>query len=432
MQEALEEVRGTNLFFDTDQKKAIAAADVVLVSVSTPLKHGGFGAEYAPDLQHWEKMARLIAECSTSSKIIVERSTVPIKTADLISKILANNSPVKGWTVLSNPEFAREGSAMLDHASPERVMIGCTPDDVGRAAASQLVDIYKKWVPADKIMVSDLWSAELAKLASNAFLAQRISSINSISALCERTGADVNEVAYAIGVDSRIGRKHLQASVGFGGACYETHLRNLIYLCRHYRLHEVAKYWESVIKMNDWQKKRFADKITSTMFSTISGKKLAILGFAYKKNTSDTRQSVAIDVCKALLAEQAKLAVHDPRVSSEAVSLAFTDVQGNEEVVAVDTDPYVCCANAHAIVVLTEWDSFTRLDYRRIFDSMQRPAFVFDGRNLLDHDLLRTIGFTVFGIGKPSPAGLSAQEKEAAALNEAAQRARIKAGAARR
>ena len=240
MQEVIEEVRGTNLFFDTDVHKAIAQADIVLVSVSTPLKEDGMGANFAPDLVHWERMARLIAEASTSAKIIVERSTVPVKTADLMAKVLETNSNVKGWTVLSNPEFAREGNAMVDHASPERVMIGCQSSDAGRAAAESLAELYRRWVPADRVIISDLWSAELAKLTANAFLAQRISSINSISALCERTGADVSEVAYAIGVDSRIGRKHLQASVGFGGACYETHLRNLIYLCRHYRLSEVA------------------------------------------------------------------------------------------------------------------------------------------------------------------------------------------------
>ena len=433
MQEALEEVRGTNLFFDTDEKKAIVAADLIMISVSTPLKLDGVGANYAPDLQHWEKMARLIAECSTSPKVVVERSTVPIKTADLITKILETNSQAKGWTVLSNPEFAREGNAMLDHASPERVMIGCVPSASGRQAASALAEVYKKWVPPDRVMISDLWSAELSKLAANAFLAQRISSVNSISALCEKTGADVSEVAYAIGVDSRIGRKHLQASVGFGGACYETHLRNLIYLCRHYRLHEVAKYWESVISMNDWQKRRFASKVVSTMFNTVSGKKLAVLGFAYKKNTSDTRQSVAIDVCRFLLAEKATLSVHDPRVSSEAIGITFSGVRGAEELVAVETDPYVACDGAHAILVLTEWDVFTRLDYQRIFNRMERPAFVFDGRNLLDHDLLRSIGFTVFGIGKPLPPSQppTAHEQEAAARQEAANRARVRAGAAR-
>jgi len=286
-------------------------------------------------------------------------------------------------------------------------------------------------VPTSKVIISGLWSAELSKLTANAFLAQRISSINAISALCETTGADVSEVSYAIGVDSRIGRKHLQASVGFGGACYETHLRNLVYLCRHYRLKEVATYWESVITMNNYQKRRFAMKVVSSMFNTVSGKKLAVLGFSYKKNTSDTRHSVAIDVCKVLLAEKAKLCVHDPRVSSEAIGLSFTDESGAEQLLSIESDPYLACSGAHAILILTEWDQFTRLDFARIYEGMQRPAFIFDGHNLLDHDALREIGYIVFGIGKPPPTNLRRSSTVVAeeALAAQAAAARIKVGA---
>ena len=442
LQEVLEEVRGVNLFFESDLVKAIAAADMLLVSVSTPLKDDGFGANYAPDLCHWEKMARLIAESSPSPRVIVERSTVPVKTADLMAKVLMHNSGGQKWVVLSNPEFAREGNAMVDHASPERVMIGAPDTAEGSAAAASLQALYASWVPENKIIVSNLWSAELSKLTANAFLAQRISSINAISALCETTGADVSEVAYAIGVDSRIGRKHLQASVGFGGACYETHLRNLVYLCRHYRLKEVATYWESVISMNNWQKRRFAMKIVSSMFNTVSGKKLAVLGFAYKKNTSDIRNTVAIDICKALIAEKAQLSVHDPRVSSEAINMAFTGDDGSEKCVAIEPDPYLACAGAHAVIILTEWDSFARLDFERVYEGMQRPAFVFDGRNLLDHERLREIGFNVYGIGKPPPTvtkpvdpamplTMEAAMLAAETTAEQAAAARIKVGAAR-
>jgi len=403
LQEGLDEVRGSNLSFVTDMARAIADADVVMVSVSTPLKDDGFGAGYASDLQHWERMARFIATNSSEPKTIVERSTVPVKTAELMGKVLSANSGGKAWTVLSNPEFAREGNAMVDQASPERIMIGADDKSTAATAAAQkLVALYAEWVPQGKILVSNLWSAELSKLTADAFLAQRVSSINAISALCENTGADVGEVAHAIGVDSRIGRKHLQASVGFGGACYEPHLRNLVYLCRHYQLKEVATYWESVITMNNYQKRRFATKILSSMFNTVSGKKLAILGFAYKKNTSDIRGTVAVDVCKALLAEKAVLAVHDPRVSSEAIGLAFTGDDGAEKLVSAVADPYEACKGAHAIVVLTEWDSFAMLDFQRIYSAMEKPAFVFDGRNVLDHDALREMGFFVYGVGKPS------------------------------
>ena len=439
LQEGLEEVRGSNLTFESDMTKAIANADMILVSVSTPLKDDGFGAHYAPDLQHWEKMARLIAAATTTPKVIVERSTVPIRTADLMSKVLSANSGGQKWTVLSNPEFAREGNAMVDHASPERVMIGALENDEAKAAAESLRALYAEWVPMQKIIISGLWSAELSKLTANAFLAQRISSINAISALCENTGADVSEVAYAIGYDSRIGRKHLSASVGFGGACYETHLRNLVYLCRHYRLKEVATYWESVITLNNWQKRRFATKIVSSMFNTVSGKKLAVLGFSYKKNTSDVRFTAAIDVCKTLLAEKALLAVHDPRVSSEAIGLSFTGTDGAEKLITIEADPYMALQGAHAIVVLTEWDQFTRLDFARVYASMQRPAFVFDGHNLLDHELLREIGFTVFGIGKPPPpkpvggGGLAGMDLDAQreALEAQKKKGRIMSGAQR-
>ena len=300
MQEMLDECRAQrNLTFTTDFDKAISSAELILVSVSTPLKDSGAGAGYAPDLMHWESVARRIAKASQGPKVIVERSTVPVTTAASMSKVFAATSP-HAVVVLSNPEFAREGNAMMDQLSPDRVMIGGPETAEGRAAVAQLKDVYENWVPRGKIITANLWSAELTKLTADAFLAQRISSINAISALCEKTGADVEQVAYAIGVDSRIGRKGLVASVGFGGVCYETHLRNLVYLAKRYRMPQVASYWNAVITMNDYQKRRFAMKIVAQMFNTVAGKKLAVLGFAYKKNTSDARFSASLDVCKAL------------------------------------------------------------------------------------------------------------------------------------
>mmetsp|Transcript_6545 Transcript_6545/g.15146 ORF Transcript_6545/g.15146 Transcript_6545/m.15146 type:complete len:471 (-) Transcript_6545:138-1550(-) len=400
LQETLEEVRGVNLSFATDFDAAIKSADVIMASVSTPLKDSGAGAGYAPDLQFWERIARLIAQSAAGPKTIVERSTVPVKSADIIKQVLAFNNP-HPMVVLSNPEFAREGSAMMDQASPERVLIGGEDSEAARAAVEQLVDLYARWIPRERVIVSGLWSAELSKLAANAFLAQRISSINAISALCEKTGADVSEVAYAVGVDSRVGRKHLTASVGFGGACYETHLRNLIYLSRAFRLPQVADYWEHVLALNDWQKRRFANVVVSSMFNTVSGKRLAILGVSYKKNTSDTRNSPAWDICRALLNERAELAVYDPRVSQQAVALGLRTHEKAEQLLRCEQDAYLAAAGAHALLLLTEWDEFKLLDYTRIFESMEKPAFVFDGRNLLDHAQLRDIGFHVYGIGKP-------------------------------
>ncbi|KAL1504526.1 hypothetical protein AB1Y20_010928 [Prymnesium parvum] len=430
--ETLEEVRGTNLFFTTDLEAAIASAEMVFVSVSTPLKDSGVNKGYAPDLQHWEKMARVIAKAATSPKVIVERSTVPVKTASAMAAVLtAVNPACAPWVVLSNPEFSREGMAMFDQASPERVMIGGDESEKSLAALESLAALYNLWVPRSKILPSSLWSAELSKLTANAFLAQRVSSINAISALCEATGADVNEVSFAVGVDSRIGRKGIQASVGFGGACYETHLRNLVYLSKSYRLPVVAKYWESVIKMNDYQKTRFAKQIVSAMFNTVSGKKVSILGFAYKKNTSDVRFSPAIDVCKVLLRERAALKIVDPQVSAQAIKVALTNEDGTLGNIDVEAHAYTACAGAHALVVLTDWDEFARLDFSRIYEEMQKPAFIFDGRNLLNHERLRRLGFNVFAIGKASPNNVVSDEiAERKAMEAAAAKARVLAGAA--
>jgi len=350
-------------------------------------------------------VARTIAEQANGPKIIVEKSTIPVKTAETIKDILAANSNGYKFEVLSNPEFLAEGTAIVDLQMPDRVLIGGERTPGGDAAVKALVDVYAHWVPRDRIITTNLWSSELSKLVANAFLAQRISSINSISALCEATGADVDEVSNAIGKDSRIGPKFLKASVGFGGSCFQKDILNLVYLCQSFGLPEVAAYWEGVVQMNDWQKHRFAGKIVRSLFNSVADKKIAVLGFAFKKDTNDTRESPAIAVCRALLAEQARVVVYDPKVPAEEIRKDV--VVGSKEVLAgVDSrltiakSAYEAADGAHALAVLTEWDEFKKLDYARIFAAMNKPAFVFDGRNILDLPKLAALGFRTHGIGK--------------------------------
>ncbi len=393
--------RGKNLFFSTDVKAAIAAADIVFVSVNTPTKTYGVGAGRAADLRYIELVARTIAEVATTPKIIVEKSTIPVKTAETIQQIIKANGNGTVCQVLSNPEFLAEGTAVVDLLNPDRVLIGGERTPEGDAAVETLVSVYARWVPRERIITTNLWSSELSKLVANAFLAQRISSINAISALCEATGADVDEVANAIGKDSRIGPKFLKASVGFGGSCFQKDILNLVYLCERFGLPEVAAYWEGVVKMNDWQKHRFAAKVVSTMFNTVADKKIAVLGFAFKKDTNDTRASAAISVCCDLLAEQANVVVYDPKVPVVQIE---ADVLGagapDNPRLTVAADAYTATNGAHALVVLTEWDEFKALDFERIYEGMKKPAFVFDGRNILDLAKLTEIGFRATGIGK--------------------------------
>lgn len=398
--------RGRNLFFSTDVRGAIAAADIVFVSVNTPTKTYGVGAGRAADLRYIESVARTIAEVATTPKIIVEKSTIPVRTAETIKQILAAQPGAAKCQVLSNPEFLAEGTAVADLTSPDRVLIGGERTPEGEKAIETLVSVYARWVPRERILTTNLWSSELSKLVANAFLAQRISSINSISALCEATEADVDEVAHAIGKDSRIGPKFLKASVGFGGSCFQKDVLNLTYLCEHFGLPEVAAYWESVIKINDWQKRRFAAKIVSSLFNTVADKRIAVLGFAFKKDTNDTRETAAINVCRDLLAEQANVVVYDPKVPAEEIR---TDVLGKDEGGAlrleakrltVAQSAYEACVGAHAVALVTEWDEFKTLDYAKIFEGMPKPAFIFDGRNITDLAKLRAIGFRASGIGK--------------------------------
>jgi len=406
LDEVVKKARGRNLFFSDDVDAGIKAADIIFVCVNTPTKTYGIGAGRASDLRYLEACARRISEVADTPKIVVEKSTLPVKTAESIKRILSANSAGAKFQVLSNPEFLAEGTAIEDLESPDRVLIGGETTPEGQEAVEKLVSVYATWVPRDRIITTNLWSSELSKLTANAFLAQRISSINSISALCEATGADVDEVAFAIGVDKRIGPRFLKSSVGFGGSCFQKDILNLVYLCQHFGLPEVAEYWEQVVKMNDYQKRRFAERIVRTLFNTVSGKKIAIFGFAFKKDTNDTRESASIYVCKDLLQEKAQLSIYDPKVPAAQI---FQELGQSEEqpdgkanpLVEPVNDPYKAAEGAHAIAILTEWDQFKELDYERIFGSMMKPAFIFDGRNVLDLDKLRKIGFEACGIGKP-------------------------------
>jgi UDPglucose 6-dehydrogenase len=411
LQEVVEEARGRNLTFSTQVDKAIRDAHIVFISVNTPTKTFGIGAGRAANLEFIEKCARKIAECSHGHKIVVEKSTLPVRTAEAVKRILKSSASDATFDVLSNPEFLAEGTAVQDLLQPDRVLIGGESAD----AVKLLADVYARWIPRERILTTNLWSSELSKLTANAFLAQRVSSINAISALCEATGADVDEVSRAIGTDSRIGPKFLKASVGFGGSCFQKDILNLVYLCEHFGLGDVAKYWEQVVLMNDYQKNRFSSRIVRTMFHTISDKQIAIWGFAFKKDTNDTRESASIYVCRNLLEERARLVIYDPRVPERQIrgdlEESFRDASGvisesHKQLIAknvtVVDNAYAASNKAHAIAVLTEWDEFKTLDMERVFAEMHRPAFVFDGRNIMDASRLEKIGFELYSIGRPS------------------------------
>ena len=396
--------RGRNLFFSTEVDKAIDEADMIFISVNTPTKTYGVGKGMAADLKYIELCARQIARVAKTDKIVVEKSTLPVRTASAIKDILDHTGNGVNYQILSNPEFLAEGTAVADLHNPDRVLIGGDTTVEGQMAIQALVDIYANWVPKERILTTNVWSSELSKLTANAFLAQRVSSINAMSELCEKTGADVNEVARAIGMDSRIGPKFLKSSVGFGGSCFQKDILNLVYIAKSYGLNEVADYWEQVIIMNDHQKRRFAKNIINTLYNTVSGKKISFLGWAFKKDTNDTRESAAIYVADDLLSEQAYIAVYDPKVEEEQVyaDLNYLETRSeadNKKGLEVFADPYDACKNSHAIAVLTEWDEFKQYDWQKIYDGMLKPAFVFDGRNLLDKQQLEKIGFVYQAIG---------------------------------
>lgn len=396
LDDVVKRARGRNLFFSTDVASAIKDADIIFVSVNTPTKTFGQGAGKASDLQYWEKTARQILDVSESNKIIVEKSTLPVRTAAAMERILNSSNKGLHFEVLSNPEFLAEGTAIQDLLNPDRVLIGSHQTESGLAACAEVVSIYANWVPKERILTTNLWSSELTKLTANAFLAQRISSINSISALCERTGADVDEVAYVMGKDSRIGSKFLKASIGFGGSCFKKDILNLVYLCSYYGLPEVAAYWESVVKINEWQTHRFVARMLENMFNTIAGKRIAVFGFAFKANTGDTRESPANLVVRDLLEERALPVVTDPK----AIPDAKRDLNDVLDKVIFEEDEYQAAKKAHAVVICTEWQQYSKLDWQRIYNNMEKPAFIFDGRNILDADALRQIGFEVISVGK--------------------------------
>jgi len=410
--EIVRQTRGKNLFFSTDVDKALEESEMIFISVNTPTKTYGVGKGMAADLKYVELCARQIARVSKSDKIIVEKSTLPVRTAASIKAIIDGSSSKFKFQVLSNPEFLAEGTAINDLLYSDRVLIGGDQTPEGLAAIDALSQIYENWIPAERIIKTRLWSSELSKLTANAFLAQRVSSINSISALCERTGADVEEVAAAIGMDSRIGPKFLKASVGFGGSCFQKDILNLVYLCRHFNLPEVADYWEQVKIMNDYQKTRFAQNVITTLFNTVSGKKIAMLGWAFKKDTNDSRESAAIYVANNLLLDNAEIHVYDPKVSEARIfdDLLYlnahqegTDLLSEKEIkerVVVHKSPYSATKNAHATLVITEWDEFKTYDWQRIFEEMLKPAFLFDGRLILDGEKMKEIGFKLYQIGR--------------------------------
>jgi UDPglucose 6-dehydrogenase len=414
--DVVKEALGRNLYFSSDVTKHVAEADIIFVSVNTPTKTSGVGAGKAADLTYWEGAARMIASVSTSSKIIVEKSTVPVKTAEAIEKVLRRNCSDSSvhFEILSNPEFLAEGTAIADLTAPDRVLIGGKDTETGRQAIATLSSVYEHWVPKERILCTNLWSAELSKLTANAMLAQRISSMNSISALCEATGADVQQVAKAIGTDTRVGAKFLNASVGFGGSCFQKDILNLVYICESVGLATVAQYWQSVVTMNDYQKERFVQRVISACFNTIKNKKMGILGFAFKKDTGDTRETPAIDVCKGLMKDGANLCIYDPQVNENQIRVDLATAKfewdhpgvksspsQNMESITVANSAMDAARGAHALCILTEWDEFKEYDYQEVYDSMVKPAFIFDGRNILDHQKLRDIGFIVYALGKP-------------------------------
>ena len=412
LSEIISKVRGVNLFFSTEVDKEIESAEMIFMAVNTPTKKEGEGKGYAADLKFIEKCAKQIAKVSKSDKIIIEKSTFPVRTAEKIKQILnlhkTNNI---SFEVLSNPEFLAEGTAINDLFKSDRVLIGGEDTKSGKEAVNTLVNIYNKWIPRERIITTNVWSSELTKLVSNAMLAQRISSINSISAICEKTGANIEEVARATGMDSRIGSRFLKASIGFGGSCFKKDILNLVYISRHYGLNEVANYWESVVNINNYQTDRIGELVINALDYQNINKTVSILGWAFKKNTNDSRESAAIYLANKLLNNNISIHIYDPMVKESLIREDIINILKennieNEELkvmlsrVTVFTNPYHCIKNSSIISICTEWDEFAEYDWKKIFNIMSDPKYVFDGRNLLDKLYLESLGFRTFFIGK--------------------------------
>jgi UDPglucose 6-dehydrogenase len=405
LKELVAKTRGKNLFFSTEIDKAIDEAEIVFISVNTPTKTYGKGKGQAADLKNIELCARNIAKVAKTNKIVVEKSTLPVRTAGAIKSILDNTGNGVDFEILSNPEFLAEGTAIEDLLNADRVLIGGAETPSGQKAKDALSSVYEHWLPKERVLQTNVWSSELSKLVANAFLAQRVSSINAISALCEKTDANIAEVSRAIGYDSRIGAKFLNSSVGFGGSCFQKDILNLVYIAQSYGLKEVADYWEQVIIMNDYQKRRFAENIVSTLYNTVSGKKIVFYGWAFKKDTNDTRESAAIYVADALLDEKAEIVIYDPKVPetqiySDLDYLGTRSPEENRRLLKVVNDPIKASEDAHAIAILTEWDEFKSYDWKNIYEKMLKPAFVFDGRRLLQKEDMQKIGFEYYKIGQ--------------------------------
>ena len=398
--------RNKNLFFTTNLKESISEADLIFISVNTPTKTKGVGAGQAIDLKWVESSARQIAEYSKGNTIVVEKSTLPVKTAETIKKILLSSQDLnsknrKNFSVLSNPEFLSEGNAINDLQNPDRVLIG--GDD--QNAIESLSDIYSRWVPREKILKTNIWSSELSKLTANAFLAQRISSVNSISSLCEKTGADIHQVCKAVGLDSRIGSKFLNPSPGFGGSCFQKDILNLVYLCNFYNLKEVANYWQSVLDINIWQKSRISKIIVDYLFGNVSGKKIAILGFSFKANTNDTRQSPSISICKDLIEEGAHLSIYDPKVEGYKIEKDLENKQKNSGV-KFDYGTYEvshsisdAAYKSDAIVILTEWEEFNSINWYELYKLTRKPSWLFDTRACINYEKAKKAGFNIWKLG---------------------------------
>ena len=394
--------RGKNLHFSTDIPNFIKSADLVFISVNTPTKTSGIGAGQAIDLKYVEESSRIIAKYANGHTIVVEKSTLPVKTAQTIKEILdasimSNEEEDKSFSVLSNPEFLAEGTAINDLENPDRILIG----GEDKKAINALVEIYSNWVDKDKVFTTDLWSSELSKLIANAFLAQRISSINTISALCESTGAKINDVAIAVGMDKRIGSSFLNSGPGFGGSCFKKDISNLVYISNHYGLFEVASYWQKVLDINSWQQKRFVELVVKKMFGTISSKKIAILGFAFKANTNDTRESPAIYICRKLLEEGALLNIYDPKVSSAQISkdLNFSNNQRLNQNWLFSNSLDDAFRNVDAALFLTEWNEFQSLQWCNLSKLMRKPAWVFDTRSIVNIKEAQKYGMKVWQVG---------------------------------
>ena len=401
--DVVKEARGRNLFFSTDVDKAIDESEMIFIAVNTPTKTFGEGKGQAADLKYVELCARTIAKVAKTDKIVVEKSTLPVRTAEAVQTILDSTGNGVHFEVLSNPEFLAEGTAIQDLFKSDRVLIGGKQTESGKEAISALVDIYANWIPKEKIFTTNVWSSELSKLVANAFLAQRISSINSISALCEATEADVDEVATAIGMDSRIGNKFLKSSVGFGGSCFQKDILNLVYIAKSLGLDEVSEYWNQVIKINDYQKERFAKKIMTSLFGTVSGKKITLLGWAFKKDTNDTRESAAIYIADILIENGAEICVYDPKVSEQQMlsdldNLNSRSSEENENALSYYSDPLKACENSHAVAVITEWDEFKSLDFKKL--NKKKNFKVYDLRNLYSTEEMKKNKINYYSVGR--------------------------------